>query len=83
MIEAWQVPTVWPKAGKGAFPVWLDDAYDDNTIAHPYDDPDVLLIITLEGVMRAEPGDWIIQGAQQELYLCKSDIFEQTYEAIE
>lgn len=37
-------------------------------------------IKTLEGVMRAEIGDWIIRGVQGELYPCKSDIFEATYE---
>jgi len=30
-----------------------------------------LLIHTLEGVMRADPGDWIIRGVQGELYPCK------------
>lgn len=37
-------------------------------------------IHTLEGVMRADPGDWIIRGVQGEFYPCKPDIFEQTYE---
>lgn len=39
-------------------------------------------IKTLEGDHRAEPGDWIIQGVKGELYPCKPDIFELTYEAI-
>lgn len=42
-----------------------------------------LLIATLEGQMAAEVGDWVIKGVAGELYPCKSDIFEQTYEAIE
>lgn len=37
-------------------------------------------IKTLEGTMRAAPGDWIIRGVKGELYPCKPDIFEQTYE---
>jgi len=40
-------------------------------------------IDTLEGRMRADIGDWIIRGVQGELYPCKPDIFEQTYEAVE
>ena len=40
-------------------------------------------IHTLEGVMHADPGDWIIRGVQWEFYPCKPDIFEQTYEAVE
>lgn len=39
-------------------------------------------IRTLEGVMRADIGDWIIKGVKGELYPCKPDIFEATYEAV-
>jgi len=39
-------------------------------------------IPTLEGVMTAQPGDWIIRGVEGEFYPCKPDIFEQTYEAV-
>jgi len=38
---------------------------------------------TLEGVMRAEVGDWIITGIKGEKYPCKPDIFEATYEAVD
>lgn len=41
-----------------------------------------LEIETLEGTMRADEGDWIIQGVQGELYPCKPDIFEATYEPV-
>jgi|WetSurMetagenome_2_1015567.scaffolds.fasta_scaffold1555532_1 hypothetical protein len=36
--------------------------------------------ITLEGMMAAEPGDWIIRGVKGEFYPCKPDIFAATYE---
>lgn len=39
-------------------------------------------IKTLEGVMRANIGDWIIKGIKGEFYPCKPDIFEATYEAV-
>lgn len=39
-----------------------------------------LQIETLEGVMTAKAGDWIIRGIKGELYPCKADIFEATYE---
>jgi hypothetical protein len=42
-----------------------------------------LLIPTLEGVMLGVEGDWIIRGVQGELYPCKPDIFEATYEPVE
>ena len=41
----------------------------------------VLDIPTLEGVVTAQPGDWIIKGVAGEFYPCKPDIFEATYEA--
>jgi len=44
---------------------------------------DYLFIGTLEGVHRADPGDWIIKGVKGELYPCKPDIFAQTYEPAE
>ncbi len=36
---------------------------------------------TLEGGHIVSPGDWIITGVQGELYPCKPDIFQMTYEA--
>lgn len=42
-----------------------------------------LSLPTLEGIMIAEKGDYIIKGVQGEFYPCKPDIFEQTYEAVE
>lgn len=42
-----------------------------------------LLIATLEGVMTAQLGDWIIRGVQGEFYPCKPDIFAATYEVEE
>lgn len=41
-----------------------------------------LIIRTLEGDMTADTGDWIIRGVKGELYPCKPDIFEATYEAV-
>ena len=39
-------------------------------------------IKTLEGTIKATPGDWIIKGVKGEFYPCKPDIFEETYEAV-
>ena len=43
----------------------------------------LMIIDTLEGDMRANVGDWIIRGIQGEIYPCKPDIFEETYEAVD
>jgi len=50
---------------------------------HVREDRNVFKIFTLEGVMEASIGDWIIRGVQGEHYPCKPDIFEQTYEAVD
>jgi hypothetical protein len=42
-----------------------------------------LIIRTLEGDMLASKGDYIIKGVQGELYPCKPDIFQQSYECVE
>ena len=47
------------------------------------DDGPGLLIPTLEGLMLGRPGDWIIKGVKGELYPCKPDVFEATYEPTE
>ena len=39
-------------------------------------------IKTLEGVMKASEGDYIIKGVDGELYPCKPDIFIKTYEEV-
>lgn len=41
-----------------------------------------LAIPTLEGIMIASPGDYVIKGVAGEFYPCKPDIFEQTYEEL-
>lgn len=38
---------------------------------------------TLEGLMVASKGDWIIRGVKGELYPIKDDIFRETYEAVD
>lgn len=42
-----------------------------------------ITIPTLEGDMKAIPGDYIIKGVKGEFYPCKPDIFKQTYDPAE
>ena len=46
----------------------------------PIDEPQD--IVTLEGTMRADVGDFIITGVKGERYPCKPDIFEATYDEV-
>jgi hypothetical protein len=45
--------------------------------------PDGWQVGTLEGPHIVSPGDWIIRGVKGELYPCKPDIFEMTYDRVE
>lgn len=41
-----------------------------------------IVIATLEGLMQAKLGDWIIKGVHGEFYPIKDAIFQETYEAV-
>jgi hypothetical protein len=64
-------------------PEWLMDSLNQNTIK-VVDDPlgPYLLINTLEGTMKADQKDWIIKGVNGEIYPCKPEIFEKTYDKV-
>lgn len=71
-------------------PDWFIDKVSDNTVTlcncdyKRYSiDEAYCLIETLEGVHRCNGGDYVIKGVKGELYPCKPDIFEMTYEAVE
>ena len=67
---------------------WFWDAVTRNDIItynfgkwHPA--PAWCKIKTLEGIMIAHTGDYIIKGVNGEIYPCKPDIFEKTYEMVD
>jgi hypothetical protein len=55
--------------------------YQDHQITHENDE--CYLIPTLEGIMKMGRNDMLITGVNGEIYPCKIDIFEKTYEKIE
>ncbi len=63
-----------------AAPVWLQDALISGKVYYQGGDAPYLTIETLEGNHRADVGDWIIRGIKGELYPCRPDIFEATYD---
>lgn len=76
VIEAWQFNgedgMSWPR--------WMHD-YNHHGLVIYWSDS-TLGIPTLEGMMRAMPGDYIVKGVKGEVYPCKPDIFKMTYEAV-
>jgi hypothetical protein len=79
VVEAWH----WAAGNQEDTPQWIDDAIDKEVIVLPPLNSNGFLINTLEGPVVASPGDWIIRGVKGELYPCKPDIFEATYEPVE
>lgn len=67
-------------------PEWLEDAQakaegEPGSIWIDFaSNPPALMIGTLEGDHRADPGDYIIRGIKGEIYPCKPDIFAATYD---
>lgn len=65
-------------------PAWAIKAYEDGVLHYeelkqdklPYG----LFIDTLEGTHHVSVGDYVIKGVKGELYSCKPDIFEESYE---
>ena len=87
VIEAFQM-TEARRMDNSEWPQWLHMAWNldphEAGSLHRCDMsaqlPDALQIMTLEGVHKVSWGDWIIRGVKGELYPCKPDIFEATYE---
>ena len=62
----------------------LSNFIDNQDVQVSYKDPKnpKLLIETLEGVIEASVGDYVIRGVHGEFYPCKPDIFNETYEEV-
>ena len=60
-------------------PEWWTEASKDFKIDIPTTS---VFIPTLEGTMEAKKGDYIIKGIKGEIYPCKAEIFEESYELV-
>lgn len=72
-----------PFNGQFSFDEMLDDwgeEFDKAAIYH--NEMNDLKIVTLEGTMQANLGDWIIKGLRGEFYPCKPDVFAAKYEPV-
>lgn len=68
------------------WPEWMHEAWnleDDEQGSLIRDADGGISIFTLEGPHKVGVGDWIIKGVAGELYPCKPDIFDRTYEKVE
>ena len=78
-FEAWHFLGDYIDAPDWIHPTWSHEQIVVIENRQQRGDP-FILIPTLEGDMRANMGDWIIKGIKGEVYPCKPDIFEATYE---
>lgn len=76
VVEAWKL------YGGEKMPNWYEEALISGAVRECVG-RGIIEIDTLEGTHRAKDGDYIIRGVAGELYPCKPDIFEQTYEEVE
>lgn len=67
--------------GDGDLPAWVAAALDADEI-QLVPTTNKIYVRTPEGVMRGENADWLIRGVKGELYPCKPDVFEATYEEV-
>ena len=77
VVEAWQWEGNQLLAGA---PKWVLDYRDGGNARVRAKRDGTLSVPTLEGIHTASIGDWIIRGVKGEIYPCKPDIFEATYE---
>ena len=85
VIEAFQYDgDLINSSGKYYVPEWAEKAHKNGNIYFKDigNNPAVMIIKTLEGDMIANIGDYIIQDVNGEIYPCKPDIFEKTYEGV-
>jgi hypothetical protein len=87
VIDAVQYNPIGPGSAQffNDMPEWLEAAYDEEPAKISnvmIEGKNKLEIKTLEGIMHAEVGDWIIRGIKGELYPCRDDIFRATYEKV-
>jgi hypothetical protein len=60
--------------------LWVRENIDANVLAIAEDG---IFIKTLEGTMKGNLDDMLILGVHGEVYACKPDIFDKTYEKVE
>lgn len=72
------------KTGRYYVPEWVVRSNANGTLyfGEFNGTPGELFVKTLEGVQHVSVGDYVIQGVNGELYPCKPDIFEKTYEVV-
>lgn len=87
VVEACQM-TQAQRGNKNGWPTWLYRAWNSQNGAigslqeDPADPTGQLQLVTAEGTLTVLWGDWIVQDADGELYICKDAVFSKTHDAV-
>lgn len=76
-VKAWLINT---QQSRDTIPAWVLLALYQGKIV--FRENNILEIKTLEGTMRSQEDSYLVQGVNMELYPCRKDIFEKTYEFV-
>ena len=84
VIEAFKYDDAFINLSNEYVPKWAESAHTNGIIYFKeIGNTQVMMIKTLEGEVVASIGDYIIKGINGEIYPCKPDIFEKTYDPID
>ena len=79
VVDAWKLPDPWLEEPRGSFeglPYPVQDKVRYNPETQDYS------IKSLEGVMTANIGDYVVSGGHNDIWSVKKEIFEATYDFI-
>lgn len=78
-IEAFRWTTDMPAP---SYPDWVQDKIETGeiTVVEPGTPSVSMVFLTFNGIMVAQPGDWIIRGPGGEVYPSRAGLFETKYE---
>lgn len=89
VIEAFQM-TQQRRTDRSEWPGWLNQAWlrDRSSACSLFPEKEGteyghLCIGTREWLIRIDWNDWLIKGLKGQIYACKPDIFDATYEKVE
>ena len=81
-IDAYQVnPSIRSLLSEPDFPDWVAEAIYTDALMCP-DQGLQFQVMSNEGIMTGNYGDWLMKGVRGELYICADDIFQESYEEV-
>lgn len=63
-------------------PEWMQEALEDEAVVPSGLYADTLDVVVLTGRLVAKPGDWLLKGIEDEIYVCPDSIFRASYDEV-